>query len=444
MSKARILLVEDERVVAADIEECVKGLGYEVVGAAASGTEALRLAVRTQPDLVLMDIKLKGDLDGIDVAGALYDHFAIPVVYLTAHADAEILERAKSTAPAGYLLKPFDDRTMRTALEIAFDRHQRERQLKESGVRLATALGSMEEAVIVTQEHDRIAVMNRMAEALTGWEQDEALGRPLSEVFTMLNAETGSPLPSPAGRVYREGVCIGLGENALLLSKNGYRTPIQGSVTPVHGDNTTVGACLLFRTASRHPGVENWGAAGYGSVCRLEILGRLTGAVAQKFSSLLESDCGRARATQLAKRLLAFGQRQPAGPGPVDLHELIGGLEDLLRCALGDEMELCLTLAPDAGLVKADAGLLELLLMTLAIAAHDDGSGGRFSIETAMAACEEKMGGDYAVIATRQEGAKHDPALDCPVLDEIIRGYPGEIRVFDDDKGIGISLPTWN
>jgi two-component system cell cycle sensor histidine kinase/response regulator CckA len=150
MNKPRIMLVEDEKVVAADIQECVKGLGYEVVGAAATGTEALRLAVDTMPDLVLMDIKLKGALDGIDVAGALYDQLKIPVVYLTAHADAEILERARQTAPSGYVLKPFDDRTLRTAIELAFDRHRRERQLIDGGQRMAAAIGSIDEAVIVT------------------------------------------------------------------------------------------------------------------------------------------------------------------------------------------------------------------------------------------------------------------------------------------------------
>ena len=139
MSKPRILLAEDEKVVAADIEECVKGLGYEVVGSAASGVEALRLAVQTEPDLVLMDIKLKGDLDGIDVASALYERLNIPVVYLTAFADVEILERARKTAPSGYVLKPFDDRTLRAAIEIAFDRHRRERELIDGGQRLATA-----------------------------------------------------------------------------------------------------------------------------------------------------------------------------------------------------------------------------------------------------------------------------------------------------------------
>src|SRR5580700_8948721 len=151
MSKSRIMLVEDENVVAADIQECVKGLGYQVVGAAATGAEALRLAVTTMPDLVLMDIKLKGPLDGIDVAAALYDQLSIPVVYLTAHADAGILDRARQTAPAGYVLKPFDDRTLRTAIEIAFDRHRRERQLIEGGQRMAAAIGSIDEGVILIQ-----------------------------------------------------------------------------------------------------------------------------------------------------------------------------------------------------------------------------------------------------------------------------------------------------
>src|ERR1017187_6044050 len=110
MIKPRIMLVEDEKVVAADIEECVKGLGYEVVGAASTGTEALQLADKTMPDLVLMDIKVKGPLDVVDVSGALYEKHKIPVVFLTSNADAEILERAKRTAPPGYVLKPFDER----------------------------------------------------------------------------------------------------------------------------------------------------------------------------------------------------------------------------------------------------------------------------------------------------------------------------------------------
>jgi len=441
MSKPRILLAEDEKVVAADIEECVKGLGYEVVGSAASGVEALRLAVQTEPDLVLMDIKLKGDLDGIDVASALYERLNIPVVYLTAFADVEILERARKTAPSGYVLKPFDDRTLRAAIEIAFDRHRRERELIDGGQRLATAVRSIDEALIVTQEDGQVAVMNHMAETLTGWKQEDALGKSLGDVFTMLNAETGSLQPSPIGRVFREAISIGLGEHNLLLGKYGTSTPIQGSATPVRdGDNGTVGVCLLFRAAGHRARDENWGAPEPACISRLEILGRMTAAVAQKFSSLLEVDDGRGRAARLADRLLAFGQRQPSLPVSVDLNELITGLEDLMRCALGDRIELHTLQASGTGMVKADPGLVELLLMQLAISARENQSAGRFSMETSAIENELSEAG-YALVRVSLEGSEHNPAADLPALDEIVRQGSGEIRIANESDGIHIYLP---
>jgi len=195
------------------------------------------------------------------VAGALCDQLKIPVVYLTAHADAEILERAKKTAPSGYVLKPFDDRTLRTAIELAFDRHRRERQLIEGGERLTAAIGSIDEGVIVTRSNGKIAVMNRVAEELTGWTQEEALGKPLGEVFVTLHGLTGALQTSPIGRVLREGLSIALGDNTLLRGRHGASTPIQGSAAPVReGDSEAVGVCLLFRAANRHAGDENWGS----------------------------------------------------------------------------------------------------------------------------------------------------------------------------------------
>lgn len=432
------MLVEDEKVVAADIQECVKGLGYEVVGAAATGTEALRLAVKTMPDLVLMDIKLKGVLDGIDVAGALYDQLKIPVVYLTAHADAEILERAKQTAPSGYVLKPFDDRTLRTAIELAFDRHRRERQLIDGGQRLAAAIGSIDEAVIVTQESGQVALMNRVAEALTGWKQEEALAKPVDEVFTILNVRTGAPQASPIGRVFREGVAIGLGDDVLLLGRHGGRQLIQGSATPVRdGEAHAVGVCLLFRAASQRAADEPWGAPDHGSANRLEILGRLTAAVAQKFTRLLEAGRGRTHAAHLANRLLEFGQRQPAPPAYLDLNELISGLDDLLQCALGDDIGLQLTLGPGAGGANADPGPIELILMQLALSARDAAFSGQFSIETSTVSSED-TGDGYAIVTVTPPAVGRD----LPALDEIVRHSPGEIRLSVEDGAVKIYLPS--
>jgi CheY-like chemotaxis protein len=453
MHKPRIMLVEDENVVAADIQECVKGLGYEVAGAAATGTEALRLAVDTMPDLVLMDIKLKGALDGIDVAGALYGQLKIPVVYLTAHADAEILERARQTAPSGYVLKPFDDRTLRTAIELAFDRHRRERQLIDGGQRMAAAIGSIDEAVIVTGESGQVALMNRVAEDLTGWTEEEALGKPVGEVFTILNALTGAPQASPIGRVFREGVAVclgnslgdglgnslgdGLGSDVVLLGRHGARHLIQGSATPVRDGGThAVGVCLLFRAPSRRTADEPWGAPDHGAANRLQILGRFTAAVAQEFSRLLEAGPGRNRAARLANRLLEFSRRQPAPPAYLDLNELIAGLDDLLQCALGDGIALQLILGPAAS-AKADPGRIELILMQLALAACDAAFSGQFSIETSTVSSED-AGDSYATLSVTPAAVGRD----LPAIDEIVRHSPGEIRLSVEDGALKIYLPA--
>jgi PAS domain S-box-containing protein len=438
MNKPRIIVVEDEKVVAADIESCVKGLGYEVVGAAATGTDALRLAVKTMPDLALMDIKLKGVLDGIEVAGALYDQLKIPVVYLTAHADAEILQRARQTTPAGYVIKPFDDRTLRTAIELAFDRHRRERQLIDGGQRMAAAIGSIDEAVIVAGDNGHVTLMNPVAENLTGWTQAEALGKPVGEVFVVLNPLTGAPQASPVARVLQDGLAIGLGDGIVLLGRQGARHIVQGSATPVRdGDTHATGVCLLFRAAGQSAADEPWGSSDHGAASHLQILGRLSAAVAQKLSQLLQAGRGRSHAARLANRLLEFGRRQPASPAYVDLNELISGLDDLLQCALGDGIALQLVLSPDAGAVKADPGRIELILVQLALSAGEAALSGQFTIQTSSVSSEDT--GDACAIVTVTPPYV---APDFPTLDEIVRQSPGEIRLSVEDGAVQIYLPA--
>jgi len=126
MKNAKILIVEDERIVAKDIENCLKELGYIVSATIASGRGAIQKVEETRPDLVLMDIHLRGDMDGTEAAQHIRDNFNIPIVYLTAYSDEKTFERAKITEPFGYVLKPFDERELYTAIEIALSRHKAE------------------------------------------------------------------------------------------------------------------------------------------------------------------------------------------------------------------------------------------------------------------------------------------------------------------------------
>lgn len=132
MAKAQILIVEDEGVVAMEIEARLKSLGYAVSAVASSGEEAIEKTAETRPDLVLMDIKLRGDMDGVEAAEQIRARFDIPVIYLTAHADNDTLRRAKVTEPFGYIIKPFEERELYTNIEIALYKHNLEKELKEN------------------------------------------------------------------------------------------------------------------------------------------------------------------------------------------------------------------------------------------------------------------------------------------------------------------------
>lgn len=136
MAETEILIVEDERIVALDLQYQLRRLGYTVSDVASSGEQALRIAEEAQPDVVLMDIRLGGALDGVEAAEELRTFFEVPVVFLTAYADDRTLERAKATEPFGYLLKPFEERELQVAIEIALYRHAMERQLREYAAEL--------------------------------------------------------------------------------------------------------------------------------------------------------------------------------------------------------------------------------------------------------------------------------------------------------------------
>jgi two-component system, response regulator PdtaR len=142
-SKARILIVEDEGIIALDLQSRIESFDYEVAGIANSGAQALTLAAETDPDLVVMDIKLGGDLDGIGVAERLRSGKTIPVVFLTAHSDGDLLSRAKVTEPLAYLLKPYHEKELKIAIEIGLYKGEMERERAELTRRLEQALAEV-------------------------------------------------------------------------------------------------------------------------------------------------------------------------------------------------------------------------------------------------------------------------------------------------------------
>lgn len=257
MANEKILVVEDEYNFAQYLNTILKSLGYNVSGVARSGEEAIQKVTETEPDLVLMDIMLKGSIDGVKVAEQIRTNFDIPVVYLTAHTEDELFKRAKITEPFGYLLKPFEKKELRTTIEIALYRHKLGKRLKESERWLSTTLKSIGDAVIATDAEGLIRFINPVAESLTGWKHEEALGRDLKEVFNIINEETRAIAENPVAKAIWEGVVTGLANHTILISKDGTEIPIADSAAPIKDERGNIsGVVMVFRDVTRQRQME--------------------------------------------------------------------------------------------------------------------------------------------------------------------------------------------
>ena len=198
MAQTRILVVEDEKIVAADLQQRLRSFGYVVVGIASTGDGAIKATRELSPELILMDITLKGDLDGIQAADIIRKDTDIPVVYVTAHADSKTLERAKITSPFGYILKPFEERDLYTTIEMAVYKHATDRRLQQNERLLSTTLRSIADGVITTDQQARISYMNPVAESMTGWKLGDALGKTLTEICMLKGFGNGEDIPATA------------------------------------------------------------------------------------------------------------------------------------------------------------------------------------------------------------------------------------------------------
>ena len=242
-----ILVVEDERIVARDIQRSLVDLGYKVPATAASADQAIRLASERCPDLVLMDIRIKGERDGIEAATILRQRFDVPIVYLTAYADEATVERAKLTQPFGYLMKPVKTYELRSAVEIALFKHEMDKQLRDRERWLSTTMRSIGDAIISTDAAGRVNYMNPVAETLTGWKAEQAQGRMSEEILRLVRDDRGrTPMVNPLQIALDEGRPLNV--DGLLVRSTGPERFISDNTSPIVDDGGSVlGAVMVFR-----------------------------------------------------------------------------------------------------------------------------------------------------------------------------------------------------
>ncbi len=400
----KVLVVEDEGLIALDISNRLEALGHQVIATAGNSEEALEKA--SEADVVLMDIRIDGAVDGIETAARIREQFHLPVIFLTAHGDRATIDRAKLTGPFGYIVKPIAPASLSSAIEIAIYRHRMERKLEEREALLRTTLSSVADAVVVTDDRSRILMLNLAAEKLTGWTQEEAEGKQVLRVLGLVDMETGEPAEDPVPLAILKDSPIALDRTWQLISRSGFQLSIEGTASPVKASGIALGTVLTFRDVS----ARLWEEKQLRQAQKVDAAGRMAARVSSEYAALLanirtqaeqllrqfgeysparqsieEIQESAAAAESLTRRLTRFGTRQATGqPELVSINGMLRRMSKLIESVAGARIDVSIRPSPDAGKVRVDAAQLEQAIMNLVLhACALMPEGGQLFLETA-------------------------------------------------------------
>jgi PAS domain S-box-containing protein len=395
----KILICEDEHIVALDIKRHLTRFGYEVVGSFASGEAAVEACPALMPDLVLMDIRLQGELDGITAARRIFDEHSIPVILLTAYADEDTVMRARESRPFGYIIKPFEERELRTAIEIALFRHSMDLRLRVSEERYRTLFEDAPTANFTASSDGRLTDCNGEFLRLFAFpEAEAAVGSSVIDRFA--DREEGERFVDRA----RAGA-MRTAEEWTMKRRDGRIVHVlaTGSAARQHPSGEEELRGFLLDVSERRELETQLRQAQ-----KMEAIGRLAGGVAHDFNNvitaimgycnLLAEDVGddpalagevegiltaARKAVNLTRQLLSFSRKQPLEARLVDANQVLRELERMTRRLVSENIALKFFLDAKTPLVYIDPGQFEQVLINLIVNAKDAmPSGGTIIIET--------------------------------------------------------------
>jgi two-component system cell cycle sensor histidine kinase/response regulator CckA len=402
MSATQILVVEDERLVATAIQNELQQFGYEVSGIASSAREAVEKAIEHKPDLVLMDIHLKGEVDGIEAARKIHSYCGVPIVYLSAFSDSETVARAGETYAFGYLLKPYEERELHTTIEMAIAKHRVEQKLEETERWLAAIHNGINDAVIAVDAEHRVRLMNPASESLTDWWKDRAVGLPVTAVCNLTVGNQLLPLGELINLVSRENRSEDLPADCRIVSRKGRTTPVEGTLSAIfdaRGD--FLGIVLALRDISvrlEFESLQRQIEERSRRQQKLETVSRLADGLSQNLNSLLTAILGNTslalavtsrqsesrellerveaasqRAAELVQRLQMFSfAGRPAGMvQPLSLCDLVTNCLKEVGTRFDSEVSYACHCDPHLWPVAADELLLGQAIVELALNAQD-------------------------------------------------------------------------
>ena len=368
----KIVIVEDEGLIAADLQGRLERDGYQVPGIAATGGEALQLVRAESPDLILMDIRLAGDLDGIQIADKVRREFDIPVVYLTAYEDRETLQRASQTQAFGYIKKPIASASLRCSIEMAISRHRHERYLREQRDWLSASFSAVPDAVVVTDGSGRVCYLNPLAEQLTGCEVDNALGRSSAELLRF-TYQDGRLVEDLVPIAMLQGGPVALPADVWLQGASETQRAIEGTVSPRLQAGRIEGVVVVFQDITQRKFEEEQASQDNKHQALSRLAGGISGqlqlelsAISDESTHLLESipagcllrssvetiESAAREAFAVTSRLHVFAQEKEITPRMVKVNEVLKRLETVWKESLPG---FTLKLAEDPRPVQADS-----------------------------------------------------------------------------------------
>jgi len=449
---ARIVLCEDERIVALDIQAFLQRNGYTVPAIYAAAEDLLREAGETKPDLVLMDIHLQGAMDGIEAAAILLERWAVPVILLTAFADGPTIERAKLTHPYAYILKPYDERELKTAISIGLYRASMERRLRRSEERYRGLFEESIAATMLVESGGKILESNRAFARLASG---------ISTIQEFLHDETESELLVGA---MLSGACYGPSEVRVRRSDGRESWALLSAAPMELPDGTSAYQCQAVDVTERKTLMDQLIHAQ-----KLSAMGRFAGGVAHDFNNvltavmgythLLRSDFeteGRGleeldgieqaakRAAALSRQLLMFSRRDETKPSAFKLSDLARENERMLKRIVGESAHLVVRAFEGDDCVLADKSRIELAVVNLVANARDAmPEGGRIVLATGVVRTESENpgaiepipAGDWSFIEVADEGTGMSPETRA-------RLFQPFFTTKSPDRGTGLGLST--
>jgi PAS domain S-box-containing protein len=398
-----IMIVEDEGLVAQDLKRRLEQAGYSVPLVTDTAIGALLGVEHLRPQLVLMDIRLRGPQDGIETADQIRRRFHVPVMYVTAHADQETLERARITEPFGYIVKPFHNVDFHAQIEMALWKHQIEQRLRISESWLSTTFRNVADALIATDIDGNVAFMNTHACELTGWGWREARGKPLLDVFQVYEESTGLSAVHPINALH-EGRELATEPRTFLLRPGGEKDPVyvEAELSANRDEESLLGIIVVFRDVSerRRAEKQNLRLQKMNSLALMATgLGRELAESQSVMERTLQQLIARSKGSSLhllgevyqrsaeqqsvIQQLIALGRTEAKPATTVDLNRALSDLEPKFIKALGGRRTMTMYLQPDIPMIQADPeDLSESLLRLVVNARHAMPDGGDVEIST--------------------------------------------------------------